>query len=77
MLALGCDQAGYGLMQEVKKHLDERGLKYVDCGTYSEDSVDYPVYSKKVVKEILEGGRRCGNDAGNRPRGASGSLLRI
>ena len=48
MLALGCDQAGYGLMQEVKKHLDERGLKYVDCGTYSEDS---------VVKEILEG--RC------------------
>ena len=54
MLALGCDQAGYGLMQEVKKHLDERGLKYVDCGTYSEDSVDYPVYSKKVVKEILE-----------------------
>ena len=57
MLALGCDQAGYGLMQEVKKHLDERGLKYVDCGTYSEDSVDYPVYSKKVVKEILEG--RC------------------
>ena len=31
MLALGCDQAGYGLMQEVKKHLDKRGLKYVGC----------------------------------------------
>lgn len=57
MLALGCDQAGYGLMQEVKKHLEERGLEYTDCGTYSEDAVDYPVYAKKVVKEIQEG--RC------------------
>ncbi len=57
MLALGCDQAGYGLMQEVKKHLDERKIAYTDCGTYSEDSVDYPVYAKKVVREILEG--RC------------------
>ena len=57
MLALGCDQAGYGLMQEVKMHLEERGLEYTDCGTYSEDAVDYPVYAKKVVKEIQEG--RC------------------
>ena len=57
MLALGCDQAGYGLMQEVKKHLEERGLEYTDCGTYSEDAVDYAVYAKKVVKEIQEG--RC------------------
>ena len=56
MLALGCDQAGYGLMQEVKKHLEERGLEYTDCGTYSEDAVDYPVYAKKVVKEICTTG---------------------
>lgn len=55
MLALGCDQAGYSLMQEVKKHLEERGIAYKDCGTYSEDAVDYPVYSRAVVKEILSG----------------------
>ena len=55
MLALGCDQAGYGLMQEVKKYLDEKGIQYRDCGTYSEDPVDYPVYAKAVVKEILSG----------------------
>ncbi len=55
MLALGCDQGGYALMQDVKKHLEERGIEYLDCGTYSEDSVDYPVYARKVVKEILEG----------------------
>ena len=30
MIALGCDHGGYELMQEVKKHLEERGLEYKD-----------------------------------------------
>ena len=38
MIALGCDQGGYELMQEVKKHLVERGLEYKDFGTYSAES---------------------------------------
>lgn len=57
MLAIGCDQGGYALKLEIVKHLEERGIEYKDCGTYSEDSVDYPVYARAVVKEILEG--RC------------------
>ncbi len=55
MLALGCDQAGYGLKQEIMKYLDEKGIEYKDCGSYSEDPVDYPVYAKAVVKEIQSG----------------------
>lgn len=55
MLAIGCDQAGYGLKQEIMKYLEEKGIEYKDCGTYSEDAVDYPVYAKAVVKEILSG----------------------
>lgn len=55
MIALGCDSAGYGLMQEVKKHLDERGLEYKDFGTYSTDPVDYPVYGKKVAHAVADG----------------------
>ncbi|MDO5154528.1 MAG: ribose 5-phosphate isomerase B [Eubacteriales bacterium] len=55
MIALGCDQAGYVLMQEVKKHLEERGLEYKDFGTYSEDSVDYPVYGKKAANAVASG----------------------
>lgn len=55
MLALGCDQGGYALKLEVIKYLEEHGIEYKDCGTYSEDSVDYPVYARKVVKEILSG----------------------
>lgn len=55
MLAIGCDQGGYSLKLEVIKYLEERGIEYKDCGTYSEDAVDYPVYARKVVKEILSG----------------------
>ncbi len=52
MIALGCDHGGFELMQEVKKHLDERGLAYKDFGTDSTASVDYPVYAKAVCESI-------------------------
>ncbi|MBQ8798182.1 MAG: ribose 5-phosphate isomerase B [Lachnospiraceae bacterium] len=55
MIALGCDQGGYELMQEVKKHLVERGLEYKDFGTYSSESVDYPIYGKKVAHAVANG----------------------
>ena len=55
MIALGCDQAGFALMQEVIRYLQEKGIEYKNCGTYSEDAVDYPVYARKVVKEIQTG----------------------
>ncbi|MBQ6602286.1 MAG: ribose 5-phosphate isomerase B [Eubacterium sp.] len=55
MLALGCDHGGYGLMQEVKAHLDKRGIEYRDFGTYSAESTDYPIYAKKVCTAITEG----------------------
>ena len=38
MIGLGCDHGGYELMQEVKKHLEERGLEYEDFGCYSRES---------------------------------------
>ncbi len=55
MIALGCDHGGYQLKQEIMKHLEGLGLAYKDFGTYSEDSCDYPDYSKKVAEAILSG----------------------
>jgi len=55
MVALGNDQAGYGLKQEVMKYLDEQGISYKDYGSYSEESVDYPVYAKKVAHAVADG----------------------
>ena len=53
MIALGSDQAGYLLKQEVIKYLEEKGLEYKDYGSYNEDSVDYPIYGKSVAKAIV------------------------
>ncbi len=55
MIALGCDHGGYAMIQEVKKHLSERGLEYKDYGCYSEEAVDYPEYGKKVANAVASG----------------------
>ncbi len=55
MIALGCDHGGYGLMQEVIKHLEGRGLEYKNYGCYSEESVDYPVYAKAAANAVASG----------------------
>ncbi len=55
MLALGCDHGGYELMQEVKAHLDQKGIAYRDFGCYSIESVDYPIYGKKVAEAVAGG----------------------
>lgn len=57
MIALGCDHGGYELMQEVRKYLDGKGLEYMDFGCYGTESVDYPIYARKVTDAILDG--RC------------------
>ena len=55
MIALGCDHGGYELMQEVIKHLEERGLEYKNLGCYCTESVDYPVYGQAAAKAVASG----------------------
>ncbi len=55
MIALGSDQAGYDLKQEVKKYLEEKGLAYKDFGSYDTSPTDYPLYGKAVGQAVAEG----------------------
>ena len=55
MIALGSDHGGYLYKEELKKHLDEKGIEYIDFGTDSTASCDYPVYAEKVCKAIQSG----------------------
>lgn len=55
MIALGCDHGGYQLMQEIKAHLEKRGLEYKDFGTYSDASCDYPEYARAAAKAVASG----------------------
>ncbi len=52
MIALGCDHGGFELMQDVKRHLEERGFEYKDFGTFFSESVDYPEYAHAVSESI-------------------------
>ena len=54
-LALGCDHGGFALMKEVKAHLDELGIEYVDFGTHSEESCNYPDYAEKAANAVVSG----------------------
>ena len=55
MIAIGCDHGGYELKQEIIKYLEEQDLEYLDLGTFTKESTDYPKYAKLVCKSILNG----------------------
>ena len=55
MIAIGSDHGGYALKQEIMKHLEERKLEYIDFGTYSSDSCDYPQYGAAVGRAVASG----------------------
>ena len=55
MIALGNDHTALELKQEIKNYLDEKGIAYKDYGCDTTESVDYPVYAKKVVNAIKSG----------------------
>jgi len=55
MLAIGCDHGGFELKNIIIEYLKELGYDYVDCGTYSEESVDYPDIANVVCSKIQNG----------------------
>ena len=55
MIALGADHGGFELKEAIKKHLDEKGVEYIDCGTYSEESIDYAPIAKATCEKVTSG----------------------
>lgn len=55
MIAVGCDHGGFELKLAVLKYLEEKGIEYKDFGTYSADSVDYPVFAEKTANAVVSG----------------------
>ena len=55
MIAIACDHAGIDLKPAVIAVLDELGIPYHDYGTYSHESVDYPVYGARAAKAVASG----------------------
>ncbi len=55
MIVIGSDHGGFALKEEIKKHLEERGLAYTDVGCHDTNSVDYPDIAKEACEKIVRG----------------------
>lgn len=52
-IAIGADHGGFHLKTQIAEFLKKFGHEVRDLGTYSEEPVDYPDYSRAVSEEIL------------------------
>lgn len=55
MIAIGSDHGGFELKQKIIKYLEDKNIEYTDCGTYTEDSIDYPDVAKTTCSYVLNG----------------------
>lgn len=54
-IAIGSDEAGFELKNQVKGYLEGKGCKVVDVGCHSNDPVLYPDVAKSLCKKIIDG----------------------
>jgi ribose 5-phosphate isomerase B len=54
-ISLGCDHGAFALKEHIKTYLTDQGHEVVDCGTYSTDSCDYPVFAKAAAEQVSSG----------------------
>ena len=54
-ISLGCDHGGYALKEHIKAYLESKGHEVTDCGTYSTDSCDYPIFGEAAARKVQSG----------------------
>ena len=54
-IAIGCDHGGYDLKESMVQFLTEKGHEVKDCGTYSKESCDYPMFGEAAARAVACG----------------------
>ena len=54
-ISLGSDHAGFRYKEKVKQLLASLGHEVKDCGTFSEDPVDYPLFIRPAAEAVARG----------------------
>lgn len=54
-VVLASDHRGYQLKDSLKKFLEERKMEFLDVGTFSADSVDYPDFAMLAAEKVSHG----------------------
>ena len=55
VIAVGADHAGFELKETIVAHLLSNDYQIIDCGTYSQDRVDYPEFGAAVANAVVAG----------------------
>ena len=54
-IGIGSDHAGFQYKEKIREHLTALGHEVKDFGTYSEATVDYPVFIRPVAEAVARG----------------------
>ncbi len=84
-IAIGSDHGGFELKEKLINHYKNQGVNFVDLGTHSSDSCDYPDIADKMAESVLKGEADlgiliCGTGIGisiaaNRHKGIRAAIL--
>ena len=53
-IIIASNHGGFELKEKIIAYLNENNYEVEDLGTNSKESCDYPIYAKKLCKELLE-----------------------
>jgi len=59
-IALGSDHAGFAFKEQIISFLEGLGYPFIDMGTHSLDSVDYPDFAHPVANAVEKGDAAMG-----------------
>ena len=54
-IAIGSDHGGFNYKESVMDYLRARNIEFVDVGTYTRESCDYPEIAKAVARKVVAG----------------------
>ncbi|MDR1629046.1 MAG: ribose 5-phosphate isomerase B [Oscillospiraceae bacterium] len=60
MIVIGSDHAGFSLKEEIRKHLDNHNLAYIDVGVFDACASDYPAQAALACEKITGGECKLG-----------------
>ena len=68
-IVIGADHLGKNLKDEIKEHLESKGIEVMDVGVTDDSQVDYPDVGKTLAKKVQDseferGILVCGTGAG-------------
>ena len=64
-IGIASDHRGYKLKSKIVAYLQKKGVEVEDVGTFSTESVDYPVYAFKLSTSVAEKNVNLGIEVGS------------